>query len=74
VSWEWAEVQLLAKLGGWEPHKDRTPGKITLMPGLSRLAEMLATQATLTDHAVQHGGLPPKITAFLWGWKPPNEL
>ncbi len=74
VSWEWAEVQLLAKLGGWEPHKDRKPSKITLMRGLSRLAEMLATQAMLTDYAAQHGGLPPKITAFLQGWKPPGEL
>jgi hypothetical protein len=43
VTFEWAEVQLLAKLGGWEPHKDRTPGKIMLLRGLSRLLEMLAT-------------------------------
>jgi hypothetical protein len=27
VTWEWEEVQLLAKLGGFEPHKDRKPGK-----------------------------------------------
>ena len=33
VTLEWAEVQLLAKLGGWVPHKDRRPGKITLMRG-----------------------------------------
>ena len=26
VSWDWAKVQLLFKLGGWEPHKDRQPG------------------------------------------------
>jgi len=40
-------VQLRAKLGGWEPHKDRKPGKITLMRGLSLLVEMLVTQAIL---------------------------
>jgi hypothetical protein len=38
-------VQLLAKSGGWVPHKDRRPGKITLMRGLRRLLDMLATQA-----------------------------
>jgi len=41
------------------------PGKITLMCGLSRLAEMLATRAMLTDYVAQYGGLPPKLTAFL---------
>jgi len=40
-------VKLRAKLGGWEPHKDRKPGKITHMRGLSRLVEMLVTQAIL---------------------------
>jgi len=38
-----AEVQLIATRGGWEPHKDRQPGKITLMRGLGRLLAMLAT-------------------------------
>ncbi len=47
VTFQWAEVQLWAKLGGWEPHKDRKPGKITLMRGLSLLVEMLVTQAIL---------------------------
>src|SRR5713226_9194330 len=37
VTFDWVEVQLLAKLGGWEPHKDRMPGKITLLRGLGRL-------------------------------------
>ena len=59
VTFQWAEVQLLAKLGGWEPHKDRQPGKITLMRGLSRLVEMLATQAMLSRYASEHEGLPP---------------
>ena len=74
VSFDWAEVQLLAKLGGWEPHKDRQPGKITLLRGLGRLLEMLATQAMLSGYAAQHHGLPPKITALLHGWQPPGEL
>ena len=74
VTFEWAEVQLLAKLGGWEPHKDRTPGKITLLGGLRRLLEMLATQATLSGYVTQHQALPPKIAALLHGWQPPGEL
>jgi hypothetical protein len=74
VTFQWAEVQLIAKLGGWEPHKDRKPGKITLMRGLSRLVEMLATQAILSRYATEHEGLPPTIAAFLQGWSPPIEL
>ena len=69
---EWAEVQLLAKLGGWVPHKDRRPGKITLMRGLRRLLDTLATQAIRSPAAVQQGVLPPNILAFLQGWKPPQ--
>lgn len=74
VSFEWAEVQLLAKLGGFEPHKDRLPGKRTLQHGLARLLEMLTTQALLSDYATEHHGLPPKIAAFFHGWQPPGEL
>jgi hypothetical protein len=74
VTFQWAEVQLLAKLGGWEPHKDRKPGKITLMRGLRRSVEMLATQAVLSRYAAEQHALPPNITAFLQGWNPPNEL
>lgn len=74
VSWEWAEVQLLAKLGGWEPHKDRQPGKITLQRGLSRLLDMLVTQAVLSQYETTHHGLPPQIAAFLHNWGPPQEL
>jgi len=71
VTLEWAEVQLLAKLGGWVPHKDRRPGKITLMRGMRRLLDMLATQAILCQDAAQHGGLPPNILALLQSWQPP---
>ncbi len=74
VTFEWEEVQLIAKLGGWEPHKDRQPGKITLMRGLRRLIDLLATQAILTQFVTQHEALPPNLAAFLQGWTPPNEL
>jgi hypothetical protein len=74
VTFDWVEVQLLAKLGGWEPHKDRKPGKSTLLRGLSRLLEMLATQTLLSDYATAHQGLPPKIAALLRGWQLPGEL
>jgi hypothetical protein len=30
---EWEDVQVIATLGGWEPHNGRTPGTITLMRG-----------------------------------------
>lgn len=74
VTFQWAEVQLLAKLGGWEPHKDRKPGKIILMRGLSHLLTMLATQAILSRYSSEHQALPPNIIAFLHGWQPPGEL
>jgi hypothetical protein len=74
VSFQWEEVQLIAKLGGWEPHKDRHPGKIILLRGLRRLIDMLVTQAMLSRYAASHQGLPPNITAFLQGWTPPNQL
>jgi hypothetical protein len=74
VSFDWVEVQLLAKLGGWEPHKGRTPGKSTLQRGLGRLLGMLATQAMLSSYTTQHHGLPPRIAALLHGWQPPGEF
>ena len=70
---QWAQVQLLAKLGSWVPHKDRLPGKITLMRGLRRLLDMLATQAIRSLAAPQPGGLLPTIMALLQGWKPPQS-
>ncbi len=74
VTLEWAEVWVLARRGGWVPHKDRKPGKITLTRGLRRLIEMLTTEAILTAYWKEHGAFPPKIAAFLKGWQPPEEL
>jgi hypothetical protein len=74
VTLEWAEVYVLARLGGWVPHKDRKPGKITLTRGLRRLLDMLSTEAILTAYCQQHGGFPAKIPAFLKGWQPPKDL
>src|SRR5437588_1547412 len=74
VAFDLAEVQLFANLGGWEPHKGRTPGKITLQRGLGRLLEMLTTQAMLSSYATEYQGLPPKIAALLQGWQPPGQL
>jgi len=74
VTLEWAEVWVLARLGGWVPHKDRKPGKLTLTRGLRRLLEMLTTEAILTAYWKEHGTFPPKIAALLRGWQPPEEL
>ena len=74
VTLEWAEVWVLARLGGWVPHNDRKPGKIVLTRGLRRLMEMLTTEAILTAYWNEHGTFPPKIAAFLKGWQPPDEL
>ncbi len=72
VTLDWPEVQLVARLGGWEYHKGRQPGKITLTRGLHRIADMLATQAFLTAYIDQHGALPPHIAALLADWPHPT--
>lgn len=74
VTLEWAEVWLLARLGGWVPHKDRKPGKITLTRGLRRLLDMLTTEALLASYLHEHGAFPPQIAALLKGWRPAEEL
>lgn len=74
VTFSWEEVQLLAKLGGFVPHRGRFPGKIVLLRGLARLLEMLATQAILSRYASEHGALPPNIAAFLHALSPPGDL
>jgi hypothetical protein len=67
-------VQLLAKLGGWQPRRDRRPGKIVLTRGLRRLVDMLTTDALLSAWYRQSGPFPPSIAAFLHGWYPELEL
>jgi hypothetical protein len=74
VTWEWEEVQLLAQLGGFEPHKDRKPGKIVLTRGLQRLMEKMVTEAVLQAYYAKHGNFPPRIAHFLGPWQPPDEL
>ena len=73
ITLDWPEVQLLAKLGGWTPRKDRKPGKIVLTRGLRRLLDMLVTQSLLDDHVAKYGALPPKIAAMLHH-RPRSEL
>lgn len=72
VTLDWPEVQLVAKLGGWEYHKGRQPGKITLTRGLHRIMDMLTTQAFLMAYIDEHGALPPHIAALLADWSPPQ--
>jgi len=65
VTWDWAEVQLLARLGGWEKHKNRRPGKFVITRGLRRLLDVMSVEAILHDHIAAHGQLPPRIAALL---------
>ena len=65
VTLEWPEVQLLGRLGGWTPRKDRPPGKTLLTRGLQRLLDHLATAAILRDELARHGALPPRLAALL---------
>lgn len=70
VTWEWHEVQLIARLGGWEDHKGRKPGKTILTRGLHRIMDMLTTEAFLQAYIQEHGELPPNIAALLKDWTP----
>jgi len=65
VTLEWAEVQLLARLGGWAPRPDRRPGKIVITRGLQRLLDIATTEAFLDNYRADHGALPPRIAALL---------
>jgi hypothetical protein len=62
---EWAEVRLLARLGGGELRANRPPGKLVLTRGLRRLLDHLATEAILADESRQRGSLPPPLAALL---------
>lgn len=74
VTLQWESVQLLARLGGWEPRPNRPPGKLTLTRGLHRLLDMLTTDAFLQAYYREHGPFPPDLAAFLHGWRPETEL
>ncbi len=63
--WEWVDVELLAKLGGFEPHKGRKPGKKILLWGLQRVLDFMVTQALLRQHKAAIGSIPPAVAALL---------
>jgi hypothetical protein len=63
--WEWADVELLAKLGGYVPHKDRKPGKKILLWGLQRVQDYMVTEAILRQHKAATGSIPPAVAALL---------
>jgi len=67
-------VQVLARLGGWEPRAKRPPGKLTLTRGLRRIMDLLATDAFLQAYYRDHGPFPARLAAFLHGWQPKDEL
>lgn len=63
--WEWVDVELLARLGGFEPHKGRKPGKKILLWGLQRVLDYMVTQALLRQHKAATGSIPPGVAALL---------
>lgn len=65
VTLEWAEVRLLARLGGAPERADYQPGKMVLTRGLRRLLDLFATEAILRDEIRRHGSLPPRIAALI---------
>ena len=65
ITLDWPEVQLLARLGGWEARKDRPPGKLVLLRGLQRLMDMCVTNTLLQDHITKHGPLSPRLSALI---------
>jgi hypothetical protein len=58
-------VPLLARLGGWTVGKDRKPGKIVLIRGLRRPADIFAAQAFLNRLIAAHDHLPLGVSYFL---------
>jgi hypothetical protein len=67
-------VQVVARLGGWEPRPNRPPGKITLTRGLRRIVDLLATDAFLQAYYRDHGPFSSHLAAFLHGWQPRDDL
>jgi hypothetical protein len=64
VTLQWDEVRLLGRLGGWQPRKDKPPGKTILTRGLQRMIDHFATTAVLQDEIRLYGSLPPRIAAL----------
>lgn len=59
-------VQLLARLGGWEPRPKRPPGKLVLTRGLRRLINALGVMEALDAYRQSHDGqLPPQIQEWI---------
>jgi hypothetical protein len=50
VTWDWEEVESLARIGGWVQRKDNKPGKIVITRGLCRLLDKLIAEAFLHQH------------------------
>jgi len=65
VTFDWPEIRLLGRLGGWEPRKDRPPGRTLLTRGLQSLLDHRRTDAILRDEIRRHGRLPPRLAALL---------
>ncbi len=57
-------IALLAQLAGGEWRPNRRPGKTTLTRGLRRLMDYFVVR-TLLKQQMEHGPLPPQITALL---------
>lgn len=56
-------VRLLAHLGGYVPHKDRSPGKKTLLLGVQRLAAAYLAQ-TLTAQDARSPSMEEVLSGF----------
>ncbi len=65
VTFDWPELTLLGRLGGWTPRPNRPPGKVVLARGLRRLLDYWATAAFLQDTLRRDGALPRGIAALL---------
>jgi hypothetical protein len=59
------EVQLLARLGGWDLRDNRPPGKQALSRGLGRLLDKYALEAELRQYIRRHGDLPEYVKRLM---------
>ena len=56
---------MLARLGVWEKHTNRPPGKIVLIRGLRRILDMFAADAILQDYRNKYRELSPFVKQLL---------